>query len=54
MTGSKNNLEGHSDNISEPSSGPYWKRMHCDWCFWLSAVFMFVAQSICVLSGDLS
>jgi hypothetical protein len=54
MTGSKHNLEGNSGNRGEPDPGPYWRRMHRDWRFWISAVLMFAAISVYVLSGDLA
>ena len=54
MTGSKHNFEGHSGNSGEPDAGPYWRRMHRDWRFWVGALLMFGAVSIYVLSGDLA
>ncbi len=35
MTGSKHNLEGNSGDRGESNPGPYWKRMHRDWRFWV-------------------
>ena len=37
MTGSKHNLEGNSSDRGEPDPGPYWRRMHRDWRFWVGA-----------------
>ena len=54
MTGNKHNYEGHSGDAGEPDPGPYWKRMHYDWRFWVGAVFMMAAIAIYVLSGDLA
>jgi len=54
MTGSKHNLEGNSSNSGEPDPGPYWRRMHRDWRFWVGAVFMVMAIAIYILSGDLA
>jgi hypothetical protein len=54
MTGSKNNFEGNSSDSGEPDPGPYWRRMHRDWRFWIGALLMFAAISIYVLSGDLA
>ena len=54
MTGSKHNREGNSGEGSEPGPGPYWRRMHRDWRFWVGAILMFAAISIYVLSGDLA
>lgn len=34
--------------------GPYWRRMHRDWRFWVGAVLMSAAIAIYVLSGDLA
>jgi hypothetical protein len=53
MTGNRHNREGNSDGGGEPEPGPYWKRVHRDWRFWIGAVLMFAAISIYVLSGDL-
>ena len=54
MTGSKHNLEGNSNGEGEPDPGPYWRRMHRDWRFWIGAVLMATAISIYVMSGDLA
>lgn len=54
MTGSKHNHEGNSGKGGEPGPGPYWRRMHRDWRFWVGAVVMFAAISIYVLTGDLA
>jgi len=54
MTGSKHNREGNSGEDSEPAPGPYWRRMHRDWSFWVGAIFMASALAIYVLSGDLA
>jgi hypothetical protein len=54
MTGSKHNLEGNSSDRDEPDPGPYWRRMHRDWRFWIGAIFMAAALAIYVLSGDLA
>jgi hypothetical protein len=54
MTGSKTNHEGHSGDFGEADPGPYWRRMHHDWRFWVGAVLLFAAIAIYVLTGDLS
>jgi len=54
MTGSKHNHEGNSRDSGEPEPGPYWKRMHRDWRFWIGALFMAAALAVYVLSGDLA
>ena len=54
MTGSKHNPEGNSSCTGEPDPGPYWRRMHRDWRFWIGAVLMAAALSVYVLSGDLA
>jgi hypothetical protein len=54
MTGNKHNFEGNSSDSGEPDPGPYWRRMHRDWRFWIGAIFMFAALAIYVLSGNLA
>jgi hypothetical protein len=54
MTGSKHNREGNTGEQREPDPGPYWRRMHLDWRFWVGALFMAAAIAIYVLSGDLA
>jgi hypothetical protein len=54
MTGNKHNHEGNSSNMGEPDPGPYWRRMHRDWRFWVGAILMAAALAIYVLSGDLA
>ena len=54
MTGNKHNPEGNSSDRGEPDPGPYWRRMHRDWRFWIGAVLMAAALAIYVLSGDLA
>jgi hypothetical protein len=54
MTGNKHNPEGNSSEYGEPDPGPYWRRMHHDWRFWVGAIFMAAALGIYVLSGDLA
>jgi len=54
MTGNKHNVEGNSGEGGEPGPGPYLKRMHRDWRFWIGALLMSAALAIYVLSGDLA
>ena len=54
MTGSKNNHEGNSGDYGETDPGPYWRRMHRDWRFWVGALFMLAALGIYVMSGDMA
>jgi hypothetical protein len=54
MTGNKHNRQGESSDRGEPDPGPYWRRMHRDWRFWVGAFLMFAALGIYVLSGDLA
>jgi len=54
MTGSKHNQEGNSGDNGEPEPGPYWKRMHRDWRFWIGAVLMAAALAVFVLIGGLA
>lgn len=54
MTGSKHNEEGNSSETGEPDPGPYWRRMHRDWRFWVGAVLMAVAIGVYLMTLDLS
>jgi hypothetical protein len=54
MTGNRHNREGASGVNGEADAGPYWRRMHRDWRFWVGALFMFAALAIYELSGDLA
>ena len=54
MTGSKHNREGNSGVKDEHGPGPYWRRMHRDWRFWLGALLMGTALAVYVMSGDLA
>jgi len=54
MTGNRHNPAGNSGDSGQAGPGPYWKRMHRDWRFWVGALLMFAALSIYVLSGDLA
>ena len=56
-----NNLEqgnqahgGPHDDNPQPGHGPYWKRAHHDWRFWMAAIFIFTAMTIYVLTVELS
>jgi hypothetical protein len=37
-----------------PEHRPYWKRMHHSPFFWVAALFIFVAMTIYVLTGNLA
>jgi hypothetical protein len=54
MTGSKNNHERDDSARGGPDPGPYWRRMHRDWRFWIGAILMSAAIAVYVLSGDLA
>ena len=54
MTGNRHNHEGNSGDGGEPGPGPYWRRMHRDWRFWVGAILMAAALSVYVFSGDLA
>jgi len=54
MTGSKYNQSGSGREGGEPDPGPYWKRMHCDWRFWVGAFLMMTALAVYVFTGDLA
>lgn len=34
--------------------GPYWKRAHHDWRFWVAVFFIFAALAVYIMSVDLS
>ena len=53
MTGSKHNLEGNTSDSGEPDPGPYWRRMHRDWRFWVGVLFLSVAIAVCTGTVDL-
>ena len=38
--------------IVQQSNGPYWKRMHHDWRFWVALLLMIAAMMIYVMSED--
>jgi len=53
--GRMSNHGSHIDSSQESGDpGPYWRRMHHDWRFWVGAVLMFAALAVYVLSGDLA
>ena len=53
--GCMSNHGSHIDADQESGDpGPYWRRMHRDWRFWVGAFFMASALAIYVLSGDLA
>ncbi len=54
MTGSKHNQEGNSSDTGAPDPGPYWRRMHRNWWFWVGALFMAAAIGVYVMTEDLS
>jgi len=54
LTGNKHSPEGNSSDSEEPDPGPYLRRMHHDWRFWVDAVVVAGALAIYVLSGDLA
>jgi hypothetical protein len=42
----------HHHHDSDP--GPYWRRAHRDWRFWVGVVFLSIAILIYVMSDDLA
>jgi hypothetical protein len=54
MTGSKHNLEGNTGDHGEPDPGPYWRRIHKDWRFWVCAGLMAIAIAVYVFTVDLA
>jgi len=47
-------MSRHGAPNSSHSPGPYWRRAHSDWRFWVGAVFLAVALIVYVMSDDLS
>jgi len=47
-------MEGNSSESGEPDPGPYWRRMHRDWRFWVGAFFMAAALGVYIFSENLS
>jgi hypothetical protein len=45
---------GHQSGDHSHGLGPYWKRAHRDWRFWVGVLFMSVALIVYVMSDDLS
>jgi hypothetical protein len=49
----KNNAHGGpNDGGVHPAHGPYWKRAHHDWRFWVAVAFIFSAMIIYVMSVE--
>ncbi len=46
----------HKDHANDETKdlGPYWKRVHKDWRFWVGVVILTVAITIYVMTFDLS
>ena len=42
----------HSGKNFNKHHGPYWKRMHHDWRFWVGVVFIMVALTIYTVTVD--
>ena len=51
--GTHGNVGQARDRVHQ-SSGPYWKRAHRSWWFWIGVVLMLTAITIYVLSDDLA
>jgi len=49
MSNHSHHTEQHAGNL-----GPYWKRAHRDWRFWVGVLFMSVALIVYVMTVDLS
>jgi hypothetical protein len=57
MTEIKHSHHRHEDPNSQSvhhGHGPYWKRAHRDWRFWVAFFMMLAAISIYVMSDDLA
>ena len=46
--------EGPARDRVHHSDGPYWKRVHRHWWFWIGLFLMLLAMTIYVLSDDLA
>ena len=46
--------EGQARDRVHHSSGPYWKRVHRQWWFWIGLFLMLLAMAIYVLSDNLA
>jgi hypothetical protein len=46
--------EGQARDRVHHGDGPYWKRIHRHWWFWVGLVAMFAAITIYVLSENLA
>jgi hypothetical protein len=54
MNESTHGNEGPERSRVRNSDGPYWKRAHRSWWFWIGLVLMLTAITIYVLSDDLA
>jgi len=57
MTEIKHSHQRHEDpnsHIVHHDHGPYWKRAHRDWRFWIALFMMFAAISIYVITDNLA
>ena len=45
---------GSTENPTDRDLGPYWKRAHRDWRFWVGVVFLSAALIVYVMTVDLS
>ncbi len=43
---------GANSDSTQPNHGPYWKRAHHDWRFWVAAILIFTAMTIYVLTDE--
>jgi hypothetical protein len=54
MAGYHGNEGANRESGVRHSHGPYWKRAHHDWRFWVGLVLMLAAITIYALSDDLA
>jgi hypothetical protein len=45
---------GSTDQRTDRDLGPYWRRAHRDWRFWVGVVFLSLALIVYVMTVDLS
>jgi uncharacterized integral membrane protein len=52
MTQTEHSFRNQKNFNKQTHLGPYWKRMHQDWRFWVGMVLIIVALAIYVMSEN--
>jgi hypothetical protein len=52
MTHEKHNHPHSHEHHKETQSGPYWKRAHHDWKFWVAVSLMLTAMLVYIVTFD--